>query len=64
MKPSTYAETQALVGAYARGNIKAFAHAKHINYLCAMQRISRFRRAYPQEYREIVNKLGLTKGSA
>ena len=60
MKPATYTETQALIRAYARGTIKAFAHAKHMTYLCAMQRISRFRREYPQEYREIVNIRKLT----
>ena len=53
MKPSTYEETVAIIKAQATGRLKRVLAAKHITYVCAMQRISRFRRKFPDSYREI-----------
>lgn len=54
MKPSTIIETLQMITAWRDGTIKKFLAEKHITYYCAMMRISRFRRAYPKEYKAAV----------
>lgn len=52
MKPSTYAETVLIVRAWSTGQLKKLLVKNHITYHCAMMRITRFRRKYPEIYRE------------
>ena len=54
MKPATITETLQMVIAWRDGILKEFLSGKHITYHCAMMRISRFRRAHPEEYRAAV----------
>lgn len=54
MKPATYTETLVIVREFARGRLKQFLVGKHMEYHCAMKRISRFRQEYPAVYRRAV----------
>ena len=50
MKPATYTESLEIAKAYIAGKLKAWTAAHCMTYQCAMMRLSRFRRQYPEEY--------------
>lgn len=54
MKPAIHNETIELIKAWARGDLKAQLAAAGVSYPCAMQRMSRFRREHPAQYRRII----------
>lgn len=53
MKPATHKQTLEIVAAYVAGTLKAWAASNCMTYHCAMMRLTRFRREYPQEYRRL-----------
>lgn len=53
MKPATYQETVLLVKAWCRGEFKVFIIKQQLSYDCARQRVSRFRRAFPDVYKRL-----------
>ena len=55
MKPATYTESLEIAKAYIAGKLKAWATDHCMTYACARQRLSRFRREYPQKYRQLEN---------
>lgn len=54
MKPATYKETVLIVQEWSAGRLKVFLIGRHITYHCAMMRIMRFRRAYPEDYKAAI----------
>jgi hypothetical protein len=53
MKPATYNETVLIVRAWCGGNLKVFLVEHHMTHDCARQRVSRFRKAFPVEYKRL-----------
>lgn len=53
MKLCTYKQTLEIAAAHLAGTLKAWATAHHMTYHCAMMRLTRFRREYPEEYRRL-----------
>jgi len=50
VKPATYTESVEIVKAYAAGTLKTWTAKRCMTYHCAMMRLTRFRREYPEEY--------------
>jgi len=57
VKTATYNETVEIVTAQCKGKLKALLTKKCMSPDCAKQRISRFRREHPEDYKRILKRL-------